>query len=143
MITICKRGSVYLAKGIQKYKTFRSQVDATEWAAHTESSILNKDIGKVAKDLTFGDLVGRYREEVTPDKRGSRSGILRLNRIKKCKIASVTVENLAPEHFTEWRDDWLHEVNAASVRRELGTMFVLCTHTMREWGVMRSSPPVV
>lgn len=130
---------------------FRTKAEAAEWAAQIEADIIAGRRGAIP-NKTFGDLVQRYIEEVTPTKRSARHEAIRLNRIVGLgnkrdgspkdpdKLALVQLQDLRPEHFAEWRDARLKAVSSPSVRRELNTLSSVCTVAVREWRWLRENP---
>lgn len=95
MATIEKRNGKYRVKvrlkGVTKSETFTLKSDAVAWAARTEAAILDGIQGNAPKSLYFADLIVRYRDEITPTKRGSRAETYRLNRALRSELADIKV----------------------------------------------------
>lgn len=144
MATIENRNGKYRVrvriKGVQHSKTFERHADAKAWAARMESQIMDGIQNNAPRNLFFGDLMVRYRDEVTKDKRGSKQEILRINRALKTLLARVPVSELRPQNFADWRDMRLKEVQPDSVLRELTTLSAICTHAVKEWGLLNDNP---
>lgn len=144
MATIEKRNGKYRVKvrlkGVTKSETFTLKSDAAAWAARTEAAILDGIQGNAPKSLYFADLIARYRDEITPTKRGSRAETYRLNRALQSELADIKVSDLRPYHFAQWRDNRKKEVQDATVRRELETLSSVCQMAVKEWGVLPSNP---
>lgn len=144
MASIFKRGQKFTArvrlKGKEITKTFSSKAEAREWAAQAESDINNRRLGLTPKNITVGDLIRRYLQEVTPSKRGSRSETLRLNRVLKTDLANVLASELMPVHIAQWRDDRLKQVQSPSVARELTTISSVFKYAMKEWNLINDNP---
>ena len=119
--------------------TFPNKVQAQEWAAQIETDIIAGKLGK-SPDKTFGDLIDRYIKEVTVTKRGERPEKLRLERLKRDKIAQIKLADLTPDAFSDWRDRRMQEVGNASVIREFTTMSHACTVAVKEWRWLRENP---
>jgi integrase len=119
--------------------TFPNKVQAQEWAAQIEADIIAGKLGK-SPDKTFSDLIDRYINEVTITKRGARPEKLRLERLKRDKIAQIKLADLTPDVFADWRDRRMKEVGNASVIREFTTMSHACTVAVKEWRWLRENP---
>ena len=93
MASITKRNGKYLVRvrlrGNVRTKTFRTSAEAKAWAAQTEAEITSRALGITPKNQTVGDIIRRYRAEVTPTKRGSRSEDIRLARFLRDPIAQI------------------------------------------------------
>ncbi len=144
MATIIQRGDKWRVqiriKGVSKSATFSRHADAKAWAARTETEIIDGIQGNIPKYLTFGDLLTRYAAEITPKKRGSISENYRIGRMQKSKLARISVADLRPADFADFRDARLQSVSGSSVNRELSTLSAVCDTAMREWGLMRENP---
>lgn len=144
MASISKRNGKYLVRvrllGNTQTKTFRTAAEAKAWAAQTEADINNRALGITPKNQTLRDLIERYKREITPTKRGSRSEDIRLTRFLRDKICDLKTSELMPHHFAEWRDKRLKEVQAPSVARELTTVSAVLNHAMREWQLINDNP---
>lgn len=144
MATIIKRGDKWRVqiriKGVSRSATFSRQADAKAWAARMETLIVDKSIGNAARHLVFDDLLKRYAEQITPSKRGKRTELYRINRVRRSSLAAIPLEDLKPLDFAQWRDARLTEVSAASVNRELGTLSGICEYAVKEWGLLRDNP---
>lgn len=70
MASITKRNGKYLVRvrlrGNVRTKTFRTSAEAKAWAAQTEAEITSRALGITPKNQTVGDIIRRYRAEVTP-----------------------------------------------------------------------------
>ncbi|RKT25489.1 site-specific recombinase XerD [Paraburkholderia sp. RAU2J] len=118
-------------------KTFRSLADAKKWARGIERS-WDTGEGQATQpqaDTTLGDLLKRYREEVTPT---LRSGDLDAHRITlwlKEPFTKVRVADLTPSVFATYRDERLKKVSAGTVLRELNIIRAALNRAKIEWGV--------
>lgn len=72
MATIQKRGDKYRAivrkKGYTQTATFTRKRDAEHWAREVEVAIETNTL-ELYEHLTFGDILRRYKAEVTPTKK--------------------------------------------------------------------------
>lgn len=126
-------------KGIRTSKSFDTKLEAQHWATHTEKEILAGKKGDIP-NKTFGDLLLRYSEEVSPKKRGSRWEVTRLNALQRDEIAKLMLPQLAPSHFASWRDRRLLNVSAGSVLREINILSHAINTAIKDWGWLKQNP---
>jgi integrase len=140
MASIRKREGRWQARVIRKgykptAKTFDTKQDAEKWGRSVEreidrGSFLDKT---VLQQLTFGDLLKRYREKVTPSKRGKRNEEYLLLAIEKAPIAMINIGSLTVADFVSYRDERLTKVSSGTVQRALAVMVAAINHARREW----------
>lgn len=119
----------------------RSQQRPTHkaWATRFEADILSEVSGTIP-DKTFGELLDRYAKEISPTKKGSRWETIRLEKLKKDKIARVKLADLNEKDIAGWRDRRLREVSSESVRREWNLLSNACTVAINEWMWLLTHP---
>ncbi len=144
MGTVIKKPSgVYEAqvakKGIRKSKTFRTKAQANMWIVETEKDIIAGKKEEIP-DKTFGDLLSKYSEEVSPKKRGARWEMARLNALQRDEIAQVMLTHLEASHFALWRDRRLLNVSAGSVLREINILSHAINTAIKDWGWLKINP---
>ncbi len=104
MATIEDRNGKYRAKvrmnGTSKSATFASKRDAIDWARRQEAKALDGVSGSQHRLMTFGEVLERYKEEVTPTKRGSREEGYRIGRLLKEPISSIALNDLTSLDFS-------------------------------------------
>ncbi|MGY1490698.1 tyrosine-type recombinase/integrase [Methylobacillus pratensis] len=136
MATFQKRGSSWRAiirrKGERVSKSFTTKAEAIAWAAAQEADIVAGKNGAIP-NKTFGDLLDRYAETVSPTKRGERWEQIRIALFKTLPFAAVHLRELNASHFAAWRDQRMKEVSAGSVRREWNLLSNACTVAVKEW----------
>lgn len=125
-------------QGKRSSKVFPTKTAAKEWAAREEFLLLNADDSPAS--ITFGELMQRYARERSPQKRGARWEMIRLERFCRDEIAVVNLADLTPAVFAEWRDRRLEEVKPASVAHELQLMSSVLNVARKEWGLMKANP---
>lgn len=143
MASIRKRGKAWFAEvrkgGVTKRDTFPTKILAERWAIQTEADIISGKIGSTA-NKTFGELLGKYAEEVSPKKRTGGREAVRIAFYKRMAIAEKQIGDLAPSDFKDLRDSRLQEVTSATVRRD----FILLNHALniaiKEWGWLGKNP---
>jgi integrase len=155
MATFTNRGGKWQVKvrkdGVSRSATFPTKKEAQAWATALEAEINSLKYGNIPKK-TFGEIVARYLDEVTPTKKGARSEHYRLERMLglgddkagKPRVPDelVTTLNtvLAGHHFSAWKDRRLKKVKVASVLREWATLSHVCTVAFKEWNWLSNNP---
>ncbi len=150
MATVRKRGGKWQVQ-VRKAgrppvsRSFNHKADAEAWARQVENEIDRAPLGfdrAKLRTLTLSDLLDRYRDEITPQKRGAAVERYRLARLLACQLAPLSLENLTAEHVARYRDHRLREVGPEAVRRELGLVRHVLNIARREWNVPLSGNPV-
>ncbi len=143
MAAIMKRGDRWRAevrlKGIRKTKTFRTKAAAKAWALQMEVEIEDGLLGKIP-NKTFGDLLERYSNDVSPLKRGHIREVKTIALIMKDELAQVPLEALSAKHIAAWRDRRLKSVTGSTVCREMNILSHACNTARKEWGWLKHSP---
>jgi len=147
MASIRKRGNSWQARVARKgfpdeTATFKSKTEALEWCRNIESSM---DAGryvrtKEAGDTPLAELLKRYREAVTPLKRGAHDEAIRLKALERRRFAKLSVLNVTPQAIAAFRDERLAECNPATVIRDLAVLSSIFNHARREWGMDFPNP---
>ncbi len=91
-------------------------------------------------DITFGNILGRYKESVTQTKRSRRSEEYRIGKMMRHKIAEYSIRNLTTSVLADYRDQRLKDASNGCVCRELATISAVITHAQREWGLSINNP---
>lgn len=125
-------------KGVRRGKTFETKGEAVKWAHKIEAEILGGKRG--AADKTFGDLMERYRKEVTPAKGSHTVEDKMISKLLKDDIAKVSLRDLQSLHFAEWRNNRLKTVSGSTVARNMATMSAALNVAVKEWRWLDHSP---
>lgn len=140
---ITKRGSSWVAqifkRGVRKQASFSTKTEATAWATHTEAEIMAGKTGKTA-NKTLGDLLEKYRDEVSVRKKGERWEIIRINRLLDDPLTDIKLSDLKTPDFAKWRDKRRQEVSDATVRRELSQISTAISTAIRDWHWLTHHP---
>ncbi|WP_444883491.1 tyrosine-type recombinase/integrase [Microbulbifer sp. PSTR4-B] len=143
MATLAKRGKAWRAqirlRGHSVSGTFDTKRQAQEWAQDTEFQIRQGTYGKPQAG-TFGDLMQRFAETVSPGRAGARWETIRLNKLLADPISQVPLSDLKTQHFAEFRDRRLASVSAGSVNREINLLGSVCRYALREWHLLDHHP---
>ena len=150
MATIRRRGTTWQAQvrrsGLPpQNKTFTLKTDAELWARHTEAELDRVDLPvdrKVLQRMTFGDLLCRYKEEITPTKRGQPQERDLLNKLLRDELADHAVGKLTSAVIARYRDRRSSTVQAATIRRELALVSHVLEVARKEWDVPLANNPV-
>lgn len=143
MASIRKRGKTWRAevrlRGCSESASFATKGEAQAWATEKESAIISVARGQLPKK-TFGEALTRYSDEVSPTKKGARWEQIRINLLKRYKLAKVMMADLKAPDIAAWRDERLKEVSAPSVRRELNLIGSVLEMCRREWHWLHENP---
>ncbi|TXH38608.1 MAG: site-specific integrase [Burkholderiaceae bacterium] len=121
-------------------KTFDLKRDAEAFAATTEADMARGLFRAKDTTTTLRTLVERYRDEVTPHKRGSRqetyllNALLRPESVAQPMLAHL-VSEISPADVARWRDARLRQVRPATLHREWATLGHVLSHAEREWSI--------
>ncbi len=140
-----------VSRGGQRASATRAtKAAAIAWAMQKEADIDSGKSGRIP-DKTFGDLLERYAEEVSPRKAGARWERIRIETITRGRavkesltpadpIAARKLALLDERDFAGWRDRRLRSVSEASVRREWNLLSNACNVAVREWRWLTENP---
>ena len=154
MASIRKRGAGWhvevFRNGTRKSGTFGTKKAAEAWAFTVESEIMAGKRGQIP-NKTFGQLLEKYRDEISVGKRGERWEHVRIERMVNGRpkdtpsvppdpICAVGLADLNETHVAAWRDRRLRQVTPASVRREWTLLSHACSVAVKEWKWLNSNP---
>ena len=125
-------------QGVRKSRVFDTKTAAKEWAAREEYLILNAD--EVKAQGTLGEAMERYARERSPDKRGARWEIVRLEKLRRDPLAKVRMGDLTSTDIADWRDRRRKEVAPVTVIRELQLISSVLTVCVKEWRLITHNP---
>jgi integrase len=90
---------------------------------------------------TLREILTRYRDEISPQKRSVVSEQARINGILRRDICHRTLALLTTADISAYRDERLREVAPASVLREINTISHAIDTARREWGIHLAQNP--
>ena len=93
-----------------------------------------------ADKMLLTDALLRYAEEVSPTKRGYRDEVIRINALRRAKMAAYSMGKLSAAIVAGFRDERLKGVGAGAVIRDLSLLSSVINHARREWGVTVNNP---
>lgn len=143
MATYRKTGKRWRAEvskgGVRTSKVLKTKAEALAWAEQTEAAI---DAGRNPQRVRqqFRDILIRYRDTMSPDKKGARWEELRINAFLRDEMASVPLGVLDADHIAAWRDRRVKEVSGSTVVREMHLLSAICSTARKEWRLLDHNP---
>src|SRR3954447_5788810 len=126
-------------------KSFDKKADAEQWARSLEAEVDRCGAlpdTRIAENTTLGEIMTRYRDEISPTKRSAKTEIIRINALLRRQICHRTLTLLSSSDVATYRDERLKAVAPATVVRELNTISHALEIAQREWGVYLARNPV-
>jgi hypothetical protein len=110
------RAHVFVA-GKRKSRVFRTKRKADAWAARTETVLREERESLPGERFTLADALRKYRDEISPSKRGERWERVRIGAFLDSPIfpSSWPLVFVTPSILSSWRDDRLKSVSAGTV----------------------------
>jgi integrase len=123
-------------------RSFTDRKLAQRWAADREAAIEHESNAGPAQSKALLDVLTRYRDEVTPTKRGARAERTRIDAMIRHypDLAALRLAALTPERLAKWRDERLAEVKPATVTRYMTVITSALEHARREWRWIDRNP---
>jgi integrase len=147
MASIRKRGNAWQARVTRRgfpeeSGTFKTKAEAERWSRSTEAAM---DAGtfsssRPAQDVLLGDLLARYRQTVTPMKKGAVEEGFRLKSIERSRMARLSLANVTAQVIAEYRDARLATCKPDTVIRDLAVLSSIFNHARKEWGYTFTNP---
>ena len=140
MASIRKRGNAYQVRVSRKgcdamVKSFASRPQAQQWGRAMEHALDLQPMHRQtpAKSVTFGDLLEKYLQTVTPHKRGAKDESWRIHAIKRDPICKIPVSEITTRDAAQYRDRRLAMVSPGTVRREFNLLNHVWSIAKVEW----------
>ncbi len=95
-----------------------------------------------AERTTLFDALDKYKQEVTPTKRGADQEKKRIKAWQTDRISSKTMAALRGVDFAQWRDRRIQSVAPATARLDLALISNLFNVARREWGFEGLANPI-
>ena len=118
-------------------RTFKRKPLADAWARQREAEIDRNGLifnGPRDKNITVGELLIRYGDEVLPSKRGQDQERYVLRVLLRHKISQYSLKHITPDIIREYRDERLTQVKPSTVHRQLGILQHAFAVAIKEWG---------
>lgn len=119
----------------QETKTFATKAEGYLW-----EEMLKAGKGK-RPSITLRQLLEKYRDEVTPQKKGRRWEYVRINKfISEFEFIDKRLEDISTADFSDWRNQRMKDVSALSVLREIATLNPIFNQARDEWLLIDKNP---
>lgn len=144
MATINSRGpyqyqAIVRRKGYPtQTKTFEKKQDAKDWASTVESTMRHAIFvdRTEAEMTTLGELLERYKREVTPGKRGKGPEMSRMKRLIAHPLAMRRLTQLRPADFTSYGNERRKQgASEKAIREELVLYSAVFTIATEKWSI--------
>lgn len=119
--------------------TFETRAEAEAWARDIESR-MDKGSFKdktALKGKLFGELLKKYRLEVTPGKKGAKKEAYLIQQLETTELAKMEVAKIEPADIRDYRNARLEDVTGSTVIRALNVLSVVFNHAISEWSEYR------
>jgi len=134
------RAQVYVS-GVRDSQTFRTLREANAWAGARETELRNSSKQQPKDKHTLRELLEKYRDEVSPTKRGERWEVVRINKFLKSTLPlDQPLSKCTTEVIGIWRDK--QKLAAGSIIRELGMLRSIFEFAKRELKWIADNPLV-
>ncbi len=123
-------------------RTFSTKHDAERWVRSLETAIdrgIHSNTPSTSK-ITLGELIDRYRTEVTPTLKSAKCDFIRLKALARNTICRQEITSLTPYRIAQFRDERLNCVSSGTVIRELAYLSAIINHARKEWGLNLDNP---
>jgi len=120
------------------YKTFIEKKNANKWAKKMEAEMENGifEDTSVAATTTVRELLWRYKEEMTPKKKGSREETHKLNFLIRHKISSHTLMKLRSSHIYKLMNELEeNERKPQTIKHYVHLLSVVWNTAKKIWGI--------
>ena len=124
-------------------KSFHRKTDAERWAIAQEALMQSGQWQeKTASQYSIGDMLSRYRDIVTPTKRGREQEVRRLQRLLRDKqLMSISLDQAQPCIFANFRDRRIHD-GVRACQYDLVLMRHAWNTARIEWGWPLPNNPI-
>lgn len=118
-------------------RTFESQREAKDWARDVEAKMRRGEFADLseAEATTLGVLLERYRQEVTPEKRGYVQENYRLLQLIRHPISLRSLASLRNVDFSDYRNERIKQVGPKTVQLELALLSAVLNNARRDWSI--------
>ena len=150
MASIRKRQTKYQvqirrSEGKSISKSFCHKKDALEWARHMETSLDRAELPTTVRDLkrfSFEEIILRYRDEVSVQKKSHDSERYILNAFLRQDIVQIPLQHLTSADFVRYRAERMKAVKVGTVQRELSIIQHAIDVAINEWNVPMPENPL-
>lgn len=134
---------IKITKDYREYnesKTFTSKLEVLKWIEIREKQIRSGLENKIDNTHTLGEAMERYRDEITPQKKGERWETHRINALLRDPNLPVEaiLEKVTTDEIFKWRQ--LREISSSSKNRELSLIRTIFETARLEWRWVLDNP---
>ena len=125
------------------YKTFASYSLATQYAVESERAIAKgifQDMSE-ANQTKLKDVLARYRDNVTVDKKGAKQESYKINKLIRNKIANYSLARITPMKIAQFRDTLKEFSKPATINKYITLISVAIRTAINEWGIYLPTNP--
>lgn len=146
MASIRERGKSYEVRvrrdGQGFSRSFSTKTDARAWAAVIESEMVRGVFidRTEAERNTLGDLLLRYRSEVSCHKKSAAAEYGRIEFLLRDQLSKTKVAALSGKVLAAWRDQRLKGVSGSTCNRDLTLISHVINVARKEWGIHVENP---
>ncbi len=152
MATIRKRGQYQWQAMVRKSgfpqqsKTFETKIEASKWADATEEAMRNDSFEGIlkAENTPFEEVIDRYRDEVTPQKKGADREYSRIRVVKRTldalDILDKAIGKITADDLTDYIDYREEEVTGTTIRHELELISGVFTKARKRFKLKVDNP---
>ncbi len=125
-----------------QYRTFDKKAEADAWAASIRSKMKSGAWleRKEVEGTTLSNLLQRYLDKVTPNKKGAAPEAYRINALLRDPIAGMSLAAIRGVDIAGWRDARLKKVAPATVTRDLTILSHVYEVARKEWNLALDNP---
>ena len=142
MATISKRKSGKWTAQIRTHKryiskTFLKKSNASNWAKEIEYQLDREqyeDFSDSAR-LTLGDLIRKYRDEITPNKKGGREEAYKLNLLLRHKIAKCRLLDLKAKNIFDFKSDIKINRKPSTINKYIHYIYTIWETAKVQWDI--------
>lgn len=149
MATIRKRGDFQWEAQIRRKghhnqsRTFELKADAEDWARDIERDMRRGLFidRRESETTTLFEMLKKYGEEVTPNKKSKVRELSRIARWKLHKLANLSLAHIKPKDIASFRDE-RRKLNLAenTIRLDIALISSVFEHCRKDWGIEVENP---
>lgn len=148
-VKIRRRGFPYTEKTFSVFGVKQSEINAAKKSAEAWARMIESEMDRgvfvsraEAEATTLKEALERYAREVTPQKKGAKRELDRIERWKSNKLASRPLASLRGSDFAAFRDEWREAGKAENtIRLELALLSHLFKVARTDWGMEALANP--
>ena len=118
-------------------KSFFSKGSASAWAKEIERKIEKESYEdfRDSASITLGDLIIRYRDEITPNKKGAQEETYKLNFLSRHPIAKTKILRLTTRKVLEFKKDISEGRKPATINKYIHYIYTIWETAKLNWGI--------